>query len=115
MEQLVYCSVLTPYYKEDVLFSSQALEDQNEDGVSILFYLQKIYPGRSMNVKRIPSSEQELVIWSSEHQTHACLSSLLQMNGKISLKGFNARVKRNSVRLNKKMSFAFGHRIGAKL
>jgi callose synthase len=38
-------SVLTPYYKEDVLFSSQALEDQNEDGVSILFYLQKIYPG----------------------------------------------------------------------
>jgi hypothetical protein len=24
-------------------------------------------------------------------------------------------VKRNSVRLNKKMSFAFGHRIGAKL
>lgn len=43
--KLVHCSVLTPYYKEDVLFSSQALEDQNEDGVSILFYLQKIYPG----------------------------------------------------------------------
>lgn len=39
------CSVLTPYYNEDVLFSSQNLEEPNEDGVSILFYLQKIYPG----------------------------------------------------------------------
>jgi callose synthase len=38
---------LTPYYKEDVLFSSQNLEEPNEDGVSILFYLQKIYPGYS--------------------------------------------------------------------
>lgn len=40
---------MTPYYKEDVLFSSQALEEQNEDGVSILFYLQKIYPGSMAN------------------------------------------------------------------
>lgn len=40
---------MTPYYKEDVLFSSQALEEQNEDGVSILFYLQKIYPGSMEN------------------------------------------------------------------
>lgn len=38
-------SVLTPYYTEEVLFSLQALETQNEDGVSILFYLQKIFPG----------------------------------------------------------------------
>jgi hypothetical protein len=45
-----YCSVLTPYYKEDVLFSSHALEEQNEDGVSILFYLQKIYPGSLINI-----------------------------------------------------------------
>lgn len=40
-----FCSVFTPYYKEDVLFSSHNLEEPNEDGVSILFYLQKIYPG----------------------------------------------------------------------
>ncbi|KAG0486176.1 hypothetical protein HPP92_008271 [Vanilla planifolia] len=38
-------SVLTPYYNEDVLFSLPHLEEENEDGVSILFYLQKIYPG----------------------------------------------------------------------
>lgn len=37
-------SVLTPYYTEEVLFSLRDLEEPNEDGVSILFYLQKIYP-----------------------------------------------------------------------
>ena len=38
-------SVLTPYYSEDVLYSTQQLSEENEDGVSILFYLQRIYPG----------------------------------------------------------------------
>ncbi|KAI3705428.1 hypothetical protein L1987_75665 [Smallanthus sonchifolius] len=37
-------SVLTPYYTEEVLFSLHDLEVPNEDGVSILFYLQKIFP-----------------------------------------------------------------------
>ncbi|OAY54872.2 callose synthase 3 isoform X1 [Manihot esculenta] len=37
-------SVLTPYYMEEVLFSLKDLEEANEDGVSILFYLQKIFP-----------------------------------------------------------------------
>lgn len=42
---LIFCSVLTPYYNEEVLFTMDSLEKPNEDGVSILFYLQKIYPG----------------------------------------------------------------------
>jgi callose synthase len=50
VRQMLPFSVLTPYYKEDVLFSSQALEEPNEDGVSILFYLQKIYPGSLINI-----------------------------------------------------------------
>ena len=41
--------MLTPYYTEEVLFSLQDLETQNEDGVSILFYLQKIFPGSLRN------------------------------------------------------------------
>ncbi|KAK7856260.1 callose synthase 3 [Quercus suber] len=41
-------SVLTPYYTEEVLFSLRDLEEPNEDGVSILFYLQKIFPVRGM-------------------------------------------------------------------
>ncbi|MCL7041145.1 hypothetical protein MKW94_007153 [Papaver nudicaule] len=42
-------SVLTPYYKEDVLYSEEELNKENEDGISILFYLQKIYPDEWSN------------------------------------------------------------------
>ncbi|KAL5791708.1 hypothetical protein ACOSP7_000302 [Xanthoceras sorbifolium] len=42
-------SVLTPYYKEDVLYSVEELNKENEDGISILFYLQKIYPDEWSN------------------------------------------------------------------
>ncbi|KAL0722118.1 hypothetical protein Bca4012_036717 [Brassica carinata] len=53
-------SVLTPYYQEDVLFSIFGLEKQNEDGVSILFYLQKIFPDEWTNfLERIKCSNEE--------------------------------------------------------
>lgn len=39
------CSVFTPYYSEIVLYSLGELHKKNEDGISTLFYLQKIYPG----------------------------------------------------------------------
>lgn len=43
---LVLCnSVFTPYYSETVLYSSSEIRMENEDGISILFYLQKIFPG----------------------------------------------------------------------
>ncbi|KAG8646373.1 callose synthase 1 isoform X1 [Manihot esculenta] len=42
-------SVLTPYFDEDVLYSINQLENPNEDGVSILFYLQKIFPDEWTN------------------------------------------------------------------
>ncbi|KAJ4775037.1 GLUCAN SYNTHASE-LIKE 8 family protein [Rhynchospora pubera] len=41
-------SVFTPYYEETVLFSASEIQDKNEDGISILFYLQKIFPVRGM-------------------------------------------------------------------
>jgi len=40
-------SVFTPYYSETVLYSVTELQKKNEDGISVLFYLQKIYPGTS--------------------------------------------------------------------
>ncbi|KAL5582571.1 hypothetical protein UlMin_015013 [Ulmus minor] len=43
-------SVLTPYYKEDVLYSDEELNKENEDGISILFYLKKIYPDEWTNL-----------------------------------------------------------------
>ncbi|GAB2240870.1 hypothetical protein Droror1_Dr00021388 [Drosera rotundifolia] len=42
-EMVPFC-VFTPYYSETVLYSSSDLRVENEDGVSTLFYLQKIYP-----------------------------------------------------------------------
>ncbi|GMY16153.1 callose synthase 3 isoform X2 [Fagus crenata] len=54
-------SVLTPYYTEEVLFSLRDLEVPNEDGVSILFYLQKIFPDEWTNfLERVNTSEEEL-------------------------------------------------------
>ncbi|GLT37045.1 hypothetical protein SLA2020_113830 [Shorea laevis] len=55
-------SILTPYYSEEVLFSINSLEKPNEDGVSILFYLQKIFPDEWKNfLERVKcNSEEEL-------------------------------------------------------
>ena len=57
-----FCRVLTPYYTEEVLFSLNDLDSQNEDGVSILFYLQKIFPGSSLtpNLCRINVKLREI-------------------------------------------------------
>ncbi|GFP79995.1 callose synthase 3 [Phtheirospermum japonicum] len=70
-------SVLTPYYTEEVLFSLPELEVPNEDGVSILFYLQKIYPDewnnflervKCLNEEELRGSdelEEQLRLWAS--------------------------------------------------
>lgn len=36
---------MTPYYSEETVYSKTDLEMENEDGVSIIYYLQKIFPG----------------------------------------------------------------------
>ncbi|KAE8659712.1 xyloglucan endo-1 family protein [Hibiscus syriacus] len=43
VEKMMAFSVLTPYYDEDVLYKKEMLQDENEDGISTLCYLQKIY------------------------------------------------------------------------
>ena len=44
VEKMMSFSVLTSYYDEDVMYTREQLHTKNEDGVSIIFYLQKIYP-----------------------------------------------------------------------
>ncbi|KAF5736396.1 callose synthase 2-like [Tripterygium wilfordii] len=70
-------SVLTPYHSETVLYSINHLEEPNEDGVSILFYLQKIFPDEWTNfLERVECAseeqlrateelEEELRLWAS--------------------------------------------------
>jgi callose synthase len=41
--------VFTPYYEEDVMYDMEKLSQENEDGITILFYLQKIYPDEWQN------------------------------------------------------------------
>ncbi|XP_076893137.1 callose synthase 2-like [Bidens hawaiensis] len=77
VRNMISFSVLTPYFNEDVLFSMDALEKPNEDGVSILFYLQKIYPDEWENflqrvkcknedeLKNLPGYEDHLRHWAS--------------------------------------------------
>ncbi|KAL5576750.1 hypothetical protein UlMin_018449 [Ulmus minor] len=43
VEKMIAFSVLTPYYDEDVMYRLNSLREENEDGISTLFYLQKIY------------------------------------------------------------------------
>lgn len=43
VEKMMAFSVLTPYYDEEVLYSKESLRKENEDGITTLFYLQKIY------------------------------------------------------------------------
>lgn len=48
--------MFTPYYSEIVLYSMPELLKKNEDGISILFYLQKIFPGIKAITSFIPST-----------------------------------------------------------
>ncbi|XP_022850103.1 callose synthase 12-like [Olea europaea var. sylvestris] len=43
IEKMAAFSVLTPYYKEEVLYSMEQLRIENDDGISILYYLQTIH------------------------------------------------------------------------
>ncbi|XP_030955588.1 callose synthase 9 [Quercus lobata] len=65
-------SVFTPYYSETVLYSVTELQKKNEDGISVLFYLQKIYPDEWRNfLARIGWDENtpDSVIWDSPNET----------------------------------------------
>lgn len=78
VEKMTAFSVLTPYYNEDVLYNKDQLRRENEDGISTLFYLQKIYEDDWVNFLERMRREgmvndediwaekfQELRLWSS--------------------------------------------------
>ncbi|KAE8037014.1 hypothetical protein FH972_009641 [Carpinus fangiana] len=80
VREMLSFSVFTPYYSETVLYSKAELQEKNEDGISLLFYLQKIYPdewknflariGRDENTPdsellRNPNDTLELRFWVS--------------------------------------------------
>ncbi|XP_074308092.1 callose synthase 11 [Silene latifolia] len=67
VEKMMAFTVLTPYYDEDVIYGSSKLQSPNEDGISILFYLQKIYEDEWKNFMermRREGLEDEREIWT---------------------------------------------------
>nr|GEV05479.1 callose synthase 10 [Tanacetum cinerariifolium] len=62
-EMMPFC-VFTPYYSETVLYSTHDLRKENEDGISTIFYLQKIFPDEWENflerIKQDNSGDLEL-------------------------------------------------------
>ncbi|KAL8526796.1 hypothetical protein ACS0TY_015857 [Phlomoides rotata] len=58
-EMMPFC-VFTPYYSETVLYSNSELRVENEDGISVLFYLQKIFPDEWENfLERIGKGDSD--------------------------------------------------------
>ncbi|KAF7151972.1 hypothetical protein RHSIM_Rhsim02G0129600 [Rhododendron simsii] len=67
VEKMMAFSVLTPYYDEEVLYGKESLRSPNEDGISTLFYLQKIYEDEWTNFMermRREGMEDDEDIWT---------------------------------------------------
>ncbi|XP_066375465.1 callose synthase 10 [Miscanthus floridulus] len=82
VSEMIPFSVFTPYYSETVLYSMSELCVENEDGISILFYLQKIYPDEWANfLERIGHGE------SSEDDFKDSPSDTLELRFWVSYRG----------------------------
>ncbi|XP_011624302.2 callose synthase 5 [Amborella trichopoda] len=66
VRKMLSFSVMTPYYSEETVYSKTDLELENEDGVSIIFYLQKIFPDEWNNFMERLNCKRESEVWSNE-------------------------------------------------
>ncbi|XP_020225550.1 callose synthase 5 [Cajanus cajan] len=73
-------SVLTPYYSEETVYSKNDLEVENEDGVSIIYYLQKIFPDEWNNFMERLDCKKDSEIWENDE-------NILQLRHWASLRG----------------------------
>ncbi|EPS67036.1 hypothetical protein M569_07740, partial [Genlisea aurea] len=71
VREMLSFSVFTPYYSEIVLYSMSDLLKKNEDGITTLFYLQKIYPDEWKNfLNRIGRDENASELELSDNPFH---------------------------------------------
>ncbi|KAF3440590.1 hypothetical protein FNV43_RR18874 [Rhamnella rubrinervis] len=80
VRKMLSFSVLTPYYSEETVYSKNDLEVDNEDGVSILYYLQKIFPDEWNNFMERLNCKQNSDIWENDEH-------ILQLRHWVSLRG----------------------------
>ncbi|XP_012700877.1 callose synthase 5 [Setaria italica] len=80
VRKMLSFSVMTPYYSEETVYSKSDLDLENEDGVSIIFYLQKIYPDEWNNFMERINCKRESEVWGNEE-------NVLQLRHWASLRG----------------------------
>ncbi|KAL9256669.1 Callose synthase 5-like protein [Drosera capensis] len=80
VRKMLSFSVMTPYYSEETVYSRSDLEMANEDGVSIIYYLQKIFPDEWINFKERVNCKEDDEVWESEEK-------ILQVRHWASLRG----------------------------
>ncbi|KAK7282334.1 hypothetical protein RIF29_11015 [Crotalaria pallida] len=80
VRKMLSFSVLTPYYSEETVYSKNDLEVENEDGVSIIYYLQKIYPDEWTNFMERLDCKKDSEIWEKDE-------NILQLRHWASLRG----------------------------
>ncbi|KAK9142299.1 hypothetical protein Syun_011699 [Stephania yunnanensis] len=80
VRKMLSFSVMTPYYSEETVFSKNELELENEDGVSIMFYLQKIFPDEWNNFMERLGCQRASEVWENEE-------NVLQVRHWASLRG----------------------------
>ncbi|KAE9449846.1 hypothetical protein C3L33_18261, partial [Rhododendron williamsianum] len=80
VRKMLSFSVMTPYYSEETLYSRSDLEMENEDGISTLFYLQKIHPDEWNNFLERINCKNEVEVLENE-------DTVLQLRYWVSLRG----------------------------
>ncbi|KAM1052483.1 hypothetical protein ACFX13_000068 [Malus domestica] len=80
VRKMLSFSIMTPYYSEETLYSKSDLEMENEDGVSIIYYLQKIFPDEWNNFMERLNCKKDSEIWENEE-------NVLQLRHWVSLRG----------------------------
>ncbi|KAF5199964.1 Callose synthase [Thalictrum thalictroides] len=80
VRKMLSFSVMTPYYSEETVYSKSELEQENEDGVSIIFYLQKIFPDEWNNFMERINCKRASEVWENEE-------NILHLRHWVSLRG----------------------------
>ncbi|RHN69933.1 putative 1,3-beta-glucan synthase [Medicago truncatula] len=80
VRKMLSFSVMTPYYSEETVYSKNDLEVENEDGVSIIYYLQKIYPDEWNNFMERLNCKKDSEVWERDE-------NILQLRHWASLRG----------------------------
>ncbi|KAL5708603.1 Callose synthase 5 [Ranunculus cassubicifolius] len=80
VRKMLSFSVMTPYYSEETVYSKSDLELENEDGISVIFYLQKIFPDEWNNFMERINCKRESEVWENDE-------NILQLRHWVSLRG----------------------------